>query len=80
MLKVILGLLALVSAGAAVAQPDYAARLNKPLALLAQAAANIFVIAESHTRSSNNEAASLLPADEARANEYFRQLKGSAPR
>jgi hypothetical protein len=59
---------------------EYAARLSKPLALLTQAAANLFAIAESSTRSGNNEAGALLPADDARAAEYFRRLNSGGQR
>lgn len=59
---------------------EYAARLSKPLALLTQAAANLFAIAESSTHSSSNEAGTLLPADDERAAEYFRRLNDSQPR
>ncbi len=52
----------------------YAARLSKPLSLLAQAAANLFAIAEASTRAVTGEANTLLPADDARAAEYFRRL------
>lgn len=55
---------------------EYAARLSKSLALLTQAAANLFALAESSTPSGNNEAGALLPADDARAVEYFRRLGG----
>lgn len=59
---------------------DYAARLSKPLALLTQAAANLFAIAESSARSGNNDAGALLPADDARAAEYFRRLNSGGQR
>jgi hypothetical protein len=59
---------------------EYAARLVKPLALLAQAAANLFAIAESNTSAGAGEAGRLLPADDARAAEYFRRLGGQEPR
>jgi hypothetical protein len=55
---------------------EYATRLAKPLALLAQAASNLFAIAESSTRSLSNDANSLLPTDDARAADYFRRLAG----
>lgn len=58
---------------------EFAARLSKPLALLTQATANLFAIAESNTRSGNGETNTLLPADDARASEYFRRL-GNTPR
>jgi hypothetical protein len=54
----------------------YAARIVKPLALLAQAAANLFAIAESRTRAAVNDAEQLLPTDDARAADYFRRLAG----
>lgn len=59
---------------------EYAARLGRPLALLAQSAANLFALAESNTRSSSNEAGALSPADERRAADYFRRLNGGEPR
>lgn len=59
---------------------EYAARLSKPLALLTQAAANLFALAESNTRSSSNAAGALMPADERRAADYFRRLNVGAPR
>ena len=55
---------------------EYATRLAKPLALLTQAAANLFAIAESSTRARNNDASQLLPTIDARAAEYFRRLAG----
>jgi hypothetical protein len=58
---------------------EFSARLSKPLALLTQAASNLFAIAESRTRAGGGgDASSLLPADDARAAEYFRRLAGSA--
>lgn len=53
---------------------EYAARLGKPLSLLTQAAANLFAIAEATTRATTGETNTLLPADDARAAEYFRLL------
>jgi hypothetical protein len=58
---------------------EYAMRLSKPLALLTQAASNLFAIAESSTRGLSNDANQLLPTDDARAAEYFRRLAGGAP-
>jgi hypothetical protein len=55
---------------------EYAARLSRPLALLTQAAANLFALAERKTRSKSNDAGALLPADEGRAADYFRRLSG----
>jgi hypothetical protein len=55
---------------------EYATRVAKPLALLTQAAANLFAIAESSTRARNNDASQLLPTIDARAAEYFRRLAG----
>ncbi|MDT4896790.1 MAG: hypothetical protein QOH25_1867 [Acidobacteriota bacterium] len=55
---------------------EYATRLAKPLALLTQAAANLFAIAESSTRAGSNDTNRLLPTDDARAAEYFRRLAG----
>jgi hypothetical protein len=54
----------------------YATRIVKPLALLTQAAANLFAIAESRTRAAVNDAEQLLPTDDARAAAYFRRLAG----
>ncbi|MBD0324927.1 MAG: hypothetical protein ICV68_00765 [Pyrinomonadaceae bacterium] len=59
---------------------EYSARLAKPLALLTQAAANLFAIAESNTRAGSSEAGRLLPTDDTRAAEYFRRLGSSQPR
>lgn len=59
---------------------EYAARLSKSLALLTQAAANLFALAESSMSAGNNEAGTLLPADDARAADYFRRLGGGGPR
>lgn len=55
---------------------EYAARIAKPLALLTQAASNLFAIAESRTRAVSGDANQLLPADDARAARYFRRLAG----
>jgi hypothetical protein len=55
---------------------EYAMRVAKPLALLTQAASSLFAIAESSTRANSDDANSLLPADDARAAEYFRRLAG----
>lgn len=55
---------------------EYATRLAKPLALLTQAASNLFAIAESSTRALSNDANQLLPTDDARAADYFRRLVG----
>ncbi|MBV9209061.1 MAG: hypothetical protein JOZ52_00450, partial [Acidobacteria bacterium] len=53
---------------------EYAARVSKSLSLLTQAAGNLFAIAEAATRAGGGEAGALLPADDARAAEYFRKL------
>jgi hypothetical protein len=58
---------------------EYATRIAKPLALLTQAASNLFAIAESSTRGRSNDANSLLPTTGARAAEYFRRLAGGVP-
>jgi hypothetical protein len=55
---------------------EFATRISKPLALLAQAASNLFAIAESRTRAGGGDANMLLPTDDARAAEYFRRLSG----
>lgn len=55
---------------------EFAARISKPLALLAQAASNLFAIAESRTRALSGETTPLLLTDDARAAEYFRRLAG----
>ena len=59
---------------------DYSARLSKPLALLTQAAANLFAIAEASTRAASSEPGRLLPTDDTRAAEYFRRLGSSQTR
>ncbi len=53
---------------------EYAARISKPLALLTQAAGNLYAIADASTRARGGEANTLLPTDDARAAEYFRRL------
>jgi hypothetical protein len=55
---------------------EFAARISKSLALLTQAASNLFAIAESRTRAGGGDANTLLPTDDARAAEYFRRLIG----
>ncbi|MBA2733019.1 MAG: hypothetical protein H0U54_09040, partial [Acidobacteria bacterium] len=55
---------------------EYSTRISKHLALLTQAASNLFAIVESSTRATSNDANSLLPTDDARAAEYFRRLAG----
>jgi hypothetical protein len=55
---------------------EFAARISKSLALLTQAASNLFAIAESRTRAGGGDASPLLPTDDARAAEYFRRLAG----
>jgi hypothetical protein len=59
---------------------EYAARISKPLALLAQASSNLFAIAESSTRAVGGDANNLLPTNDARAAEYFRRLAGGSQR
>ncbi len=56
---------------------EYAARLAKPLALLTQAAANLFAIVESSTRAGSSEAGTMLSTEDTRAAEYFRRLAES---
>ncbi|MGA9997465.1 MAG: hypothetical protein WBP93_18745, partial [Pyrinomonadaceae bacterium] len=58
---------------------EYANGLSKSLSLLTQAAANLFALADARTLSNNGDASALLPANDARAAEYFRRLH-SAPR
>jgi hypothetical protein len=58
---------------------EYAARISKPLALLTQAASNLFAIADPSTRATGGDVGSQLPTDDRRASEYFRRLAGSAP-
>ncbi|MDT4955665.1 MAG: hypothetical protein QOJ02_3803 [Acidobacteriota bacterium] len=53
---------------------EFAARISKPLALLTQAASNLFAIAESRTRAGSGDASPLMPTDDARAADYFRRL------
>lgn len=53
---------------------SYASRVNRPMALLAQAAANLFAIAEARTRASGGEASTVLPTDNRRTSDYFRRL------
>jgi len=60
---------------------DFAARLSKPLTLLAQAASNLYAIAEQSVHGSGDSSAgTLAPSDDARANEYFRRLTRRAMR
>jgi hypothetical protein len=54
----------------------FAVRISKPLALLTQAASNLFAIAESRTRAASGDMKTLLPSDDARAADYFRRLLG----
>ncbi|HEX8138892.1 MAG TPA: hypothetical protein VF544_15090 [Pyrinomonadaceae bacterium] len=58
---------------------EYAERIGKPLALLTQAASNLFAIADQATRGAGGDATLTLPTDDARAAEYFRRLAGRAP-
>ncbi|MFN2454256.1 MAG: hypothetical protein ABR577_08550 [Pyrinomonadaceae bacterium] len=53
---------------------EFAARIGKPLALLAQAASQLYAIADQSTRGGNSEPFALSPADDERADEYFRRL------
>ncbi|MDT4966390.1 MAG: hypothetical protein QOJ64_1127 [Acidobacteriota bacterium] len=55
---------------------EFANRIAKPLALLTQAASNLFAIVESRTRATSGESNNLLPNADARAAEYFRRLAG----
>lgn len=55
---------------------EFAARVAKPLALLAQAAANLFAIADRRTHAAGGDMSSSLPTDDARAADYFRRLAG----
>jgi hypothetical protein len=55
---------------------EFATRISKPLALLTQAASNLFAIAESRTRAGSGDASPLMPRDDARAADYFRRLAG----
>jgi hypothetical protein len=55
---------------------EFASRISKPLALLTQAASNLFAIAETRTRAGGGDANTLMPTDDARAAEYFRRLAG----
>jgi len=59
------------------ASEDFAARLSKPLALLAQAASNLYAIAEQSTHGSGGVDAganAFAPSDDRRSDEYFRRL------
>jgi hypothetical protein len=56
------------------AAEEHAARIAKPLALLTQAASNLFAIADLTTRATSGDANLSLPADETRAARYFRRL------
>lgn len=53
---------------------EFAVRISKSLALLTQAASNLFAIAESRITAGTGDASPLLPIDEARASRYFRRL------
>ncbi|MDT5063587.1 MAG: hypothetical protein QOH63_4046 [Acidobacteriota bacterium] len=55
---------------------EFATRISKSLALLTQAASNLFAIAESRTRAGSGDASPLMPTDDARAADYFRRLAG----
>lgn len=76
-LRVVETELASIDAGGSADQ--FAQRLSKPLALLTQAASNLFAIAESSTRAANGDTPSQLPVDDARAADYFRRLAQGAP-
>jgi hypothetical protein len=55
---------------------DYAVRAAKSLALLTEAAGNLYAIAGSETRAADeNGANAALPTDDTRAAEYFRRLR-----
>jgi hypothetical protein len=58
---------------------EYAARISKPLALLTQAASNLFAIADQTTRATSGDANLSLPADDERAARYFRRLANGTP-
>lgn len=58
---------------------EYAARISRPLALLTQAASNLFAIADHSTRATSGEADALLPMDDRRAADYFRRLATGKP-
>jgi hypothetical protein len=58
---------------------EYAARISRPLALLTQAASNLFAIADHSTRATSGDADALLPVDDKRAADYFRRLATGAP-
>jgi hypothetical protein len=53
---------------------QYAERISKQLALLTQAAANLFALADQSARASTRDATTLLPTDTTRAADYFRRL------
>ena len=58
---------------------EYAARISRPLALLTQAASNLFAIADLTTRATSGDASLSLPADDERAARYFRRLANGTP-
>lgn len=58
---------------------EYAVRISKPLALLTQAASNLFAIADQTTRAASGDAGASLPADDERAARYFRRLANGTP-
>ncbi len=64
---------------AGVSAYEFANELSKPLALLTEAASNLFAIAESRTRAaSGGDINTFLPTDDARAADYFRRLAGGS--
>jgi hypothetical protein len=58
---------------------EYAARISSPLALLTQAASNLFAIADIGTRANGGDANTVMPTDDTRAAEYFRRLATGTP-
>ncbi len=58
---------------------EYAARISRPLALLTQAASNLFAIADLTTRATSGDANLSLPVDNERAARYFRRLANGTP-
>ncbi len=55
---------------------EFAARMAKPLVLLARTAADLFAIADRSTRATGGDVSSSLPTNDARAADYFRRLAG----
>jgi hypothetical protein len=58
---------------------QYAERISRPLALLTQAASNLFAIADLSTRATDGDANVIMPTDDARAADYFRRLAAGTP-